>query len=181
MKLGELFVVAGLALAAASTPAFSQSIAEAGVAVGVMVYGPQGNEVGPVEKIDGEVVVINTGSNSAALSGSSFAKGPKGPVIGYTKAQLDAAIESANQAAKAKLEAALVAGAARRSADGVAIGTIKELNADGTIVIEGTTQTFALPRETFTADDTGPMLRITAQQLADALAKSAATALPPQS
>ena len=126
MKLGRLFVVAGLALAAAP-PALAQSIAEAGVAVGVMVYGPQGNEVGPVENIQGDVVVINTGGNSAALAGSSFVKGPKGPVIGYTQAQLDEAVEGAKRAAQAKLDAALVPGAALRSSDGVAVGTIERI------------------------------------------------------
>jgi hypothetical protein len=177
MKLGRLFVVAGLALAAAP-PALAQSIAEAGVAVGVMVYGPQGNEVGPVENIQGDVVVINTGGNSAALAGSSFVKGPKGPVIGYTQEQLDEAVEGAKRAAQAKLDAALVPGAALRSSDGVAVGTIKALNEDGTILIEGTSQTFALARDAFAADETGPILRITAQQLTDALGKSAAPAEP---
>ena len=129
-----------------------------------------------MERIDGEIVTINTGKNAAALNGASFAKGTNGPVIGYTKAQLDEAIDAANQQAKAKLDAALVAGSALRGADGVGVGTIKTVNEDGTIVIEGSSQTFLLNRDLFSADDQGPVLRSSSQQLQEALAKSAAAA-----
>ncbi|WP_374528260.1 hypothetical protein [Novosphingobium sp.] len=176
MKLAKFAAIAGLALTGIAVPVAAQSVAEAGVTVGAMVYGPQGNEVGKVEKIDGEVVVVNTGAHSAALSGASFVKGPKGPVIGYTKAQLDDAIEGANQQAKAKLDAALVAGSALRTSDGVAVGTIKALNEDGSVVIEGTNQTFSLGRELFGTDDKGLILLITSQQLTEALSKSAPAA-----
>ena len=176
MNFRKSIAIGVMALAGWSVAAQAQSIAAAGVSVGVTVYGPQGNEVGKVERIDGDVVTINTGKNAAALGGASFAKGTKGPVIGYTKAQLDDAIEAANQQAKAKLDAALVAGNALRGADGVGVGTIKTVNEDGTIVIEGSSQTFSLNRDLFSADDTGPVLRITSQQLQEALAKSAAAA-----
>ncbi len=174
MKFRNAVVMGVMALAGLSVSAQAQSIAAAGVSVGVTVYGPQGNEVGKVERIDGDIVTINTGKNAAALNGASFAKGANGPVIGYTKAQLDEAIEAANQQAKAKLDAALVAGNALRGADGVSVGTIKTVNEDGTIVIDGSSQTFSLNRDLFSADDQGPVLRITSQQLQDALAKTAA-------
>lgn len=176
MKFTKAVAIGAMALAGFSISAQAQSIAAAGVSVGVTVYGPQGNEVGKVERIDGDIVTINTGKNAAALNGASFAKGMNGPVIGYTKAQLDEAIEAANQQAKAKLDAVLVAGNALRGADGVGVGTIKTINDDGTIVIDGSSQTFSLNRDLFSADDQGPVLRISSQQLQEALAKSAATA-----
>jgi len=176
MKFNYALAVAVFGLSTLCAPAQAQSVASAGLKIGQMVYGPQGNEVGAIEKIDGEVVIVNTGSHSAALAGSSFGKGTKGPVIGFTKVQLNDAIESANQQAKAKLDAALVAGSPLRSSDGVALGTIKSVNEDGSAVIEGTDRTYSLGRSTFGTDDKGLILLITEQQLKDALEKSATPA-----
>lgn len=178
MKFKYALTAAAFGLSGLIAPAQAQSVAAAGLKTGIMVYGPQGGEVGSIERIDGEVVVVNTGTHSAPLGSASFAKGEKGPVIGFTKAQLDAAIEAANQQAKAKLDATLVAGSALRSRDGVAVGTIKEVGEDGSVVIDGTDKTFSLKRELFGTDDQGLILLITAQQLADALGQSAAAAAP---
>lgn len=170
-------MVATLCLAAttAIAPAQAQSVAEAGLAVGVTVYGPEGNEVGKVEKVEGEIVTLNTGTNSAALTGASFAKGTKGPVIGYTKAQLDAAVEAAHQKKQSQLANALVEGAEVRSSDGSPVGKIKTPDANGSVVLEDGGRSFALERKLFSADDKGVILLITAQQLKDALSKSPAS------
>jgi hypothetical protein len=174
MKLMKTVAAATILLATTSGAAWAQSIAQAGVTVGATVFGPQGNEVGKVERIDGEVVTVNTGKNAAALGGNSFVKGPNGPVIGFTKAQLDDAVEAAAKQAQAKLEAALVAGAALRTSDGIDAGVIKSLNDDGSVVIEQPTRSFALQRDLFTTDDKGLVLRITALQLNNALATTPA-------
>ena len=173
MQFMKTVAAATILITAASGSALAQSVAQAGVVVGATVFGPQGNEVGTVERVDGEVVTVNTGKNSAALGGSSFVKGPNGPVIGFTRAQLDEAVEAAAAQASARLEAALVAGAALRSQDGIDIGLIRTINDDGSVVIEQPNRSFALQRDLFTTDDKGLVLRITALQLNNALAQPA--------
>lgn len=172
MKFGNMLPVAAATLLGLSLPAVAQTVAAGGLTVGAVVYGPEGSEVGKIEKIDGEIVVINTGTHSAALGSDSFAKGPNGPVIGYTKAKLDEVVEAANQQGKAKLDAALTAGGALRSADGKPLGAVQTLNPDGTVVVKDGTKSFSLDRNLFALDNQGLTLRITAQQLAEAMAKS---------
>ncbi|MBS0482183.1 MAG: hypothetical protein JSR96_08505 [Proteobacteria bacterium] len=166
LSLSASFVPAVLAQNQATTAAPAAKLA-----VGAMVYGPQGIEVGKIEKIDGDTVIVATGKNSAALARTSFANGEKGPVIGFTRDQLDTAVGEAQAKADAKVDAALVAGAAVHSSDGVAVGTVKTVNEDGTVVLEGKDRTFALKKDTFTTDTNGLALHITAKQLADALAQ----------
>lgn len=78
--------------------------------------------------------------------------------------------------AQTKLASALVAGAAVRSSDGANVGTVKNVAADGTVTLEGSDRTFGLPKDVFTTDSQGLVLKITAQQLADALSKTAPAA-----
>lgn len=164
----------GLALAAVTlaAPLHAQTVAEAGLSVGAIVYGPQGNEVGKIERIDGEVVILHTGTNSAALSGASFAKGAKGPVIGLTRAQLDEAVSAANQQKEAQLTTALVPGATVRSSDGSEIAKVKTANEGGSVVLETAARSFSLDRKLFSTDDKGLVLLITAKQLNEALTKT---------
>lgn len=173
MKSRKLVAAVIGTLLGLSAPALAQSVTAAGLKVGAVVYGPEGNEVGKIERIDGEIVTVNTGTHTAALASGSFGKGAKGPVIGYTRAKLEEVVDAASQQAKAKLDAALTVGSALRSADGKALGAVEALNADGSVLIKGTDRSFSLNRDLFAADDQGLMLRITAQQLADAMAKSA--------
>lgn len=63
-----------------------------------------------------------------------------------------------------------------RSSDGKPVGAVEKINPDGAVVLKDATRSFALPRDLFTVDAAGPVLRVTAQQLADAIAKSAAAA-----
>ena len=173
MHIKNVVAIAAGTLLGLSAPAWAQNVAAAGLKVGATVYSPDGSEVAKVEKIDGETVTINTGTNTVALGSDSFVKGPKGPAIGLTKPKLDEAIETARKEENAKLDAALVAGAAVQSADGKAVGSIQSVKSDGSVVIKGETQSFALPRDHFTADESGVKLRLTAQQLAEAMAKPA--------
>lgn len=143
MKFSSLATAAALALAGVSAPALAQ---DASLAVGAKIYGPDGAEVGTIEKIQGEAVVVNTGSLTAALPADSFGTSDKGPTIGWSKADLEAAVTAANDKAKAELEAALVAGAEVYSSDAVLLGKVKEVSAEG-IVVELASGPAALSRE----------------------------------
>ena len=131
MKFSSLAAAAALALAGVAVPAFAET-----PAVGAKIYGSDGAEVGTVERVEGGNVVVNTGTLTAALPGDAFGTGDKGPTITLTKAELEAAITAANGDAQAQLDAALVAGADVYSTDAVLLGKVKELAADGSVVVE---------------------------------------------
>lgn len=131
MKFLNLAAATALAL---STLVAAPAFAQAGVVAGAKVYGPDGNEVGAIEKIDGDNVTVNTGSLTATLPKEVFGAGEKGPTIGWNKADLEAAITAANDEAKAKFDAALVAGADLYSSDGILLGKITSVAEDGSVV-----------------------------------------------
>jgi hypothetical protein len=142
MKFSTLAAAAALALAGVSAPAFAQD----GVVVGAKIYGSDGAEIGTVERIDGDNVLVNTGSVSAAMPTSSFGTGENGPVIGWTKAELEAAVNAANAEAAAQLAAALVEGAEVYSTDNVLLGKVKTLQ-DDLVVVELASGPVSLPKK----------------------------------
>lgn len=168
------YLVAASLLAAAGIPAATQAQEAVELSAGTMVYGPEGNEVGTIESVNGDAVVLNTGNNIANLGRGSFVQGPNGPVIGFTKEKLDEVIEKAAADAAAKreaaLSAALVPGAALRSYDGVAIGSIETIEEDGSIIVkQDETHKIALSRAQFSTDDAGLIVLFTKEQLDAAL------------
>lgn len=72
---------------------------------GDTVYDQAGEVVGTVEKVEGANFVISTGTNRATLALNTLASGPKGLVIGVTKAQLDEAIVKSQGPAPAEASA----------------------------------------------------------------------------
>jgi len=90
------------AAAGADTAAAAQS---ATAKAGDTVYDQAGDVVGTVEKVEGANFVISTGTNRATLALTTLATGPKGLVIGVTKAQLDEAIVKSQSAAPAETSA----------------------------------------------------------------------------
>jgi len=143
MKLPTFAAAVALAIASVSAPAFAQ---DAAVAVGAKVFGPDGSEVGTVEAVQGDNVVVNTGNLTAALPSEVFSAGENGPTIGWNKAQLEAAVTEANQQADAALEAAFVNGADLYSVDGQMLGKIESV-ADDTFVVALESGAFTLPKE----------------------------------
>jgi len=65
------------------------------ISVGMAVSGPQGNPVGKVEAVTGDMVTVATANSKAQLPKTAFAQGPNGLVIGMTAEQLDAAAKAA--------------------------------------------------------------------------------------
>lgn len=139
MKL--LSLAAAFALAGLATPAFAQ------VAVGATVFGPDGGEVGTIESVEGDVAVVNTGNLAANLPLEVFGEGENGPTIGWNKADLEAAVNSANEEAAAALTAALTAGADLYSVDGVLLGKVDSVGDDGTVVVSLESGPISLPSD----------------------------------
>lgn len=144
--------------------------------VGATVVDPQGGVVGKIVSVAGTSVVIDTGTNKATIDAASIGASANGPTIAFTRAQLDAAVAGATQEAAAKLNAALVAGAAVKSQDGVAIGTIKEVTAQGNVVIERPgSKPVALPKDTLMLNAAGEVsLLFSAGQFEAAIGKATA-------
>jgi hypothetical protein len=168
MKFTALAAPLLLAAAAAPVAVLAQDVS-AQLVVGAMVYGPGGNEVGKIEQVAGGNVVLNTGLHSATLPASSFARGAKGAMIGYTKEQLDAAIDQAEKDAAAQLAAAMVPGAKVSGADGIEVGSVKAVNADGSVVLTHEGADIALPKDQFMVGASGLSLVFTSAQLKAAL------------
>jgi hypothetical protein len=79
-----------------ATPADPASTTASGaVTKGATVYDVSGGVVGTVETVEGQFATVSTGKNKARLPLSSFAKGDKGPLLGMTRDQLDAAASAA--------------------------------------------------------------------------------------
>ena len=169
MKLKHFLVAATLASAA---PALAQT-APASVTAGATVYGPDGNEVGTVDKVSGTTAIVNTGKHSAALPTSAFGKNDKGLLVSMSKDQLDAAVEAAEAKASGALDTALVAGATVHSSDGQPMGTVKAISPEGVVTIDNAGSVFSLKKDAFTTDAQGLALRATKAAVDEAVAKQA--------
>ena len=166
LKFSHLCILSSLLVA---SPALADAANAPDIAPGATIYGPQGNEVGKVVSTSGDIVVVDTGKHSASLPASSFTSGAKGLAIGFTRDQLNTAVENAQQEAAARLAAALVPGSAVVSADGVAVGTVKEIDAEGIVTVERETGPYRLASTHFLHNGTGLALAITAQKLDEAI------------
>ena len=62
---------------------------------GAAVSDTTGGKVGTVEAVEGEFATIATANSKVRLPLTAFAKGPTGPVIAMTAAEIDAAAKSA--------------------------------------------------------------------------------------
>lgn len=163
--------------AQAAAPAPTTTPTAAGVAVGAKVFDSAGVEVGAIEKVDGDSVVVAIGTLRATLAKSAFAVAPGGVSVAATKAQLETALAAAKAQAGDSLSAALVADAEVKSQDGAVVGTIKEVNGDQ-VVLDRPDGAVSLARQFFSTGANGLTLRMTAAQL-DAAAKAAQPASAP--
>ena len=161
-----VFVVPGAALAQAPAPA----VAGPALSVGTMIYDTQGGEVGKIDSVAGDVVVVDTGAHKASLPKSAFGFSAKGPTITVTKAQIDAQVAAALEKAAAELNAALVPGSEVRGNSGAIIGTIKEVNGDQ-VIIDRASGPVSLAKAAFRVGAQGLVISLTAAEL-DAAAKA---------
>lgn len=168
-----------LALLVATAPFASTAIAQEAAAsasapaaaaptVGATVYDTAGAEVGTIKSVNAPNFVIDTGKNTATLALTSLGTGPKGPVLGMTKAELDAAAEKAAGAAAAELAAAIAVDAPVHSSDGTTVlGKISEV-AEADFVLDTGTAKVKLPRTSVANGASGLFIGMGAEQFADA-------------
>ncbi|MBA4353354.1 MAG: hypothetical protein C0409_01560 [Novosphingobium sp.] len=158
----------------AAAPAGAAAAASAQVTAGATVYDAAGAEVGTIKSVNAPNFVIDTGKNTATLALTALGTGPKGPVIGLTRDQLDAAAEKASADASAALAAAIVVDAPVHASDGKTIlGKIAEVTETDFILDTGKTRV-KLPKTSVAKGASGLMVGMTAQEFADATKSAAA-------
>lgn len=161
------------------TAAFAQTAAPAAPAaapnpaIGDVVYGPAGGEIGRVTAMTDGNPIIDTGTHKVAIPPASFARNDKGLVLSATKEQVDAFGQQADDAAKAALTAALVPGAAVNGINGAPVGSVKAIEAG---LVEVTTPKGAvkLPATAFVVDKGALKIGMTQQEF-DAAVTAAVT------
>lgn len=163
MQLKTSFLaVAMLLCGSAATAQTSASPAAAAPAselkAGTIIYDPDGGEVGTVESLAGEAVVVSTGTNKVTLSAKSFGVGPKGPVLGMTKSQLDTAATAAAAQTATALKSKLVPGAVVHGVGGTnVVGTVKDA-AETTVDVTTTRGEVRLPVGAFSLSPAGAII-----------------------
>jgi hypothetical protein len=136
---------------------------------GMVFYAPDGTVAGTIRDVSGSAVVVDTGSHIVTLGAESFVPAKIGPTIGYTKAQLDAAVVQMLADQEARLNAAIAVGAELRSSEGLAVGTIRRINPDGSVMIGDGERAYRLERSQLSTDSAGLILRFSNAQLEAAL------------
>ena len=164
--------------AAAQTPAAAPAAAAPALAAGATVYDPTGAEAGTVDSINGDLVVVSTGTNKISMPKSSFGAGAKGPMVSVTKAQIDAAAGQAAAQQTAALKSALVVGASVKGTGGASIGTVKSVAADN-VVVQSAKGPVAVPLTAFSAGAGGGLtIAMTAAEFDTAAAAATSSATP---
>jgi hypothetical protein len=183
MKFSAALILGASLLA--TSPALAQAapgrtpIATAKPVAGATIYDPQGNVVGTIETMSADAVIVNTGANKVALPPDSIGSNEKGLVVSVTKADLDAAADQQQAAAKAQLQAMLVAGTAVNSSDGQPVGTITVADPQYVTVTTSQGIEVKLPANAFTTSQTGGlMIAMTAANFNAAVAGSGAQPAP---
>jgi len=147
--------------AAAPAPAAAQELK--GAAVGATVYGPDEQPAGTIETISGANAVLATGTNKITIPLDRLGKGPNGPTIGLTRAQLDALAGQASAQASAQLEEKLKPGAEVRGTTGAVVGSVKAHDAE-TVTLTADGKDVRVPLAAISVAEAGLVLNMTAEQ-----------------
>lgn len=170
-----LLLGTSLVPAAAIAQGVPANVAEV-LKVGAKVHGPQGGDVGIIEKMEGGNVVIFTGAHRATLPATSLGRDDAGLVIGLTKAQLDSAVAAAEAKVDAALDAALVADAEVRSSDGVLVGKIQKVEGDNVTVDLASGSAITLQKSHLGVKDGGLALHMSEAEFKNAVAAASGEA-----
>lgn len=146
------------------------------VAVGATINGNDGNPIGTVENISGDVVIVNTGKHMAPIPAAAIGTGENGLSVNISQAQLNEMMDAQVAEANTRRDAALVAGAEVLSANGNPVGTLAEVDlAADQIILESPAGKVALKKEHFAVDAEGRLLALfTREQITTAAAAGAA-------
>ena len=168
LLLASATPLAANAQEAQTAPAATATAAAAPTA-GATVYDAQGGTVGTIASVDGTNAVVDTGSAKAAIPLASFGAGPNGPILGMTKAELEAAAGQGAAEAAQSFRSQLSTGATVYGSGGASLGTIKAV--DGEFVTVTTAKGDArLPIGSFGPGPQGVTIGMTAEQLNAAMA-----------
>lgn len=159
---------------AATAPAAGATAPSGTLAAGAQVVDTSGGQVGSIESIDGDYAVLATAKSKVRLPKTSFAMGPKGPVIAMTAAQIDAAAaQAAPPPAAAAAKPNVAQGAAVADMQGGAVGTIATVDGQFATLQLTSGKKVRLPVNAFAAGDNGGLkIAMTAAQLGAAAGAS---------
>lgn len=138
--LSSLALLAPMAATAQTTPAApppaatpadpsapaAPAAAQAAPTVGATVYDAAGEVVGTIDSVNAQTFVISTGTVKAAVPVTALGTGEKGPTLGMSKTELEAASQAQTGD---EFKSKLVAGTAVHGTGGSVLGTIKEADA----------------------------------------------------
>ena len=172
LALGTAAMTTAQAAAPAAAPAASVA---SQVKAGAKVFDTSGAEAATIESVNGDLVVVSTGTNKVTMPMASFAAGANGPVVSVTKAQLDAAATQAAAQSAAALKTALVAGAPVHGSGGNVVGTIKTVG-DPNVVVTTPKGDVAVPVKVFSAGPAGVTVNLTQAEFDAAVAQATASA-----
>lgn len=155
--------------AAAESPAAPAAAAAAAApTAGATIYDAQGAVVGTIASVDGTNAIVDTGTVKAAVPLASFGTSPKGPTLGMTKAELDAAAGQSQAQAAAAFKEQLAAGTSVYGSAGALLGTIKAVDAQ-LVTLTTPKGDAKLPIGSFGPGPKGVTIGMTAAQLAAAM------------
>lgn len=157
--------------ATAAPTAAAPAAAPTAVAAGQQVTDTAGAAVGSIEAVNNGVATLSTGTTKVAVPVSSFAMGPKGPVIGLTKTEIEA------KAAAASKPVNIAVGTEVKGPAGATVGTVKAVTGD-MVTVASATASAQLPKTAFAQGDGGLVIGMTPAQF-DAAAKAAGGAAKP--
>lgn len=149
-----------------ATPSDTQSVT---VAAGTTIYGSDGATIGTVARAEGDLILLNVDQRAVPIPRNAVTSGENGATINITKSDLVAQFDQQMAAFEAKLDAALTAGAAVKTADGQALGTIQETSSEA-VLVESADGAITLPRQLLTLDNEGTLIvRATMDQIKQAM------------
>jgi len=156
---------------ATTAPTGQTAAAPTGPTVGATVKDTAGGDVGTIEAINGELAVINTGTNKVSYPLTSFTAAPTGLIIALTKAQLDASFAEQQAKAAGLLTERMVAGTQVFARDGTSqLGTIKAVDAEFVTLTTTSGKDVRLPKGGFATGQTGLIIGMTAAEFTQATA-----------
>ena len=154
----RLFVLLASASLAIAGPAYAQAD---GFTVGAQVLDSQGNPVGTVTAVNGDVVTVKTDKLDANLGKASFASQDGKLYVGMSQAELNAVVEK-DQAAAA---ASLAVGAPVKGTGGADIGTIEAIDTEFVTLKLTSSKSVRIPRAGIAGSAQGAVIGLTLADL----------------
>jgi preprotein translocase subunit YajC len=159
-------VIAAFSALAVAAPASAQAITP-----GMQITDPNGGAVGTVKAVQGDNLVVTTGTHEALLPKASFTANNGKLLFGLTQAQLNAEIEKSQAAASA----AIAPGATAKGLQGAEIGKVDSVTSDGVVIALTSGKKIQVPRNGVRGNADGSVtVGITEEQLKAATSTDAA-------